>query len=246
MRFAAIADVHGNHLALETVLADIRAQGIDEIVNLGDCLSGPLEAGRTADLLIGLNALTVRGNHDRYLTDSPEDAMPSWEEHAYSQLSAAHLAWLRDLPFSAVYRDAVYLCHATPGHDETYWLEKVSPEGHVHLKSLEEIEALAVGIDHPLILCGHSHIPRVVRLGDGRMIVNPGSVGCPAYSDDTPYDHKVETGHPLASYCIIEKTASGWLPQFRSVAYDHMAMSRLARENGRSDWAGALATGWVR
>ncbi len=44
MRFAAIADIHGNHLALEAVLADIRAQGIEEIVNLGDFFSGPLEA----------------------------------------------------------------------------------------------------------------------------------------------------------------------------------------------------------
>jgi predicted phosphodiesterase len=45
MRFAAIADVHGNHLALEAVLADIRPRASSEIVNLGDCLSGPLEAG---------------------------------------------------------------------------------------------------------------------------------------------------------------------------------------------------------
>ena len=35
MRFAAIADVHGNYLALEAVIADIRAQGIEEIVNPG-------------------------------------------------------------------------------------------------------------------------------------------------------------------------------------------------------------------
>ena len=34
MRFAAIADVHGNYLALEAVLADIRAQDIGDIVNL--------------------------------------------------------------------------------------------------------------------------------------------------------------------------------------------------------------------
>ena len=45
MRFAAIADVHGNYLALEAVVADIRAQGIDDIVNLGDMASGPLDAG---------------------------------------------------------------------------------------------------------------------------------------------------------------------------------------------------------
>jgi len=49
MRFAAIADVHGNHLALEAVLADIRAQGIDEIVNLGDMASGALDPRRTMD-----------------------------------------------------------------------------------------------------------------------------------------------------------------------------------------------------
>ena len=56
MRFAAIADIHGNCAALEAVLADIAAQGIatDSIVNLGDCLSGPLEAGRTADMLLPL------------------------------------------------------------------------------------------------------------------------------------------------------------------------------------------------
>ena len=36
MRFAAIADVHGNYLALEAVVADIRAHGIADIVNLGD------------------------------------------------------------------------------------------------------------------------------------------------------------------------------------------------------------------
>jgi hypothetical protein len=44
MRFAAIADIHGNYLALQAVIADIRAQGVDGIVNLGDMTSGPLVA----------------------------------------------------------------------------------------------------------------------------------------------------------------------------------------------------------
>jgi predicted phosphodiesterase len=61
MRFAAIADVHGNCLALEAVLEDIAAQGITEVVNLGDHLSGPLEASRTADLLIEHNFPSVLG-----------------------------------------------------------------------------------------------------------------------------------------------------------------------------------------
>ena len=153
---------------------------------------------------------------------------------------------MRSLPFDTVYRGEVYLCHATPKNDNLYWLESVSPEGLVFLKPIEAIEALAEGIDLPLILCGHSHLPRAVRLSDGRLIVNPGSVGCPAYDDVLPYYHKVEAGHPLASYAILEKTAAGWIWQFRTVAYDHVAMSALAGERGRADWASALAAGWVR
>ena len=53
MKFAAIADVHGNCIVLKAILADIDFLGITEVVNLGDHLSGPLEARRTADLLMG-------------------------------------------------------------------------------------------------------------------------------------------------------------------------------------------------
>lgn len=246
MIFAAIADIHGNHLALAAVLADIERQGITDIVNLGDCFSGPLQAGLTADLLLPLGAVTVRGNHDRYLIESPPEAMHFWEQAAFHQLSAAHVAWLEELPFSTVYRGDVYLCHATPKNDNVYWLEAVSPEGLVHLRPLEEIEAFAAGVDQSLILCGHSHIPRSVRLGDGRLIVNPGSVGCPGYDDDLPFYHKVETGTPSAAYAILEKGEQGWQVSFRQVPYDHAAMAQLARANGRPEWASALATGWLR
>jgi predicted phosphodiesterase len=245
LRFAVIADIHGNHLALEAVLADIRVQGIDDIVNLGDCFSGPLTAGKTADILLALDAVTVRGNHDRYLIKQAPETMHASETVAYAQLSAHHLDWLRTLPFSTIYKGQAYLCHATPTNDNVYWLETVSPDGYVHLKPLEEIEAFAAGIDLPLILCGHSHIPRAVRLSDGRLIVNPGSVGCPAYDDDLPYYHKVEAGHPFASYAVIDKINGVWVPTFRQVAYDHRAMADLAAQNGRADWASGLATGWL-
>ena len=49
MRFAAIADVHGNYLALEAVLADIAAHGIGDIVNLGDMARRTAGCGRTMD-----------------------------------------------------------------------------------------------------------------------------------------------------------------------------------------------------
>ena len=102
MRFAAIADVHGNYLALEAVVADIRAQGLDEIVNLGDMASGPLDA------------IHVRGNHDRWLIDRPVEKMGAWERPAYAQLDSGHLDWLRTVPPTFIFRDQVLLCHATP------------------------------------------------------------------------------------------------------------------------------------
>ena len=246
MRFAAIADVHGNCLALEAVLADIGTQGITDIVNLGDMASGPLDARRTIDIMMAMNATCVRGNHDRYLTDDkPDDMYPS-DRLAHGQLDPKHLDWLRALPFKTIYRDDVYLCHATPDDDNTYWLDEVTPDGVIHLADIEAIEARAQGITQSLILCAHTHIARAVRLRDGRMIVNPGSVGCPGYSDVTPFSHLMQTGSPDASYAILERRDDRWQITFRQVPYDHDAMAALARQYERPEWASALATGWIR
>ena len=246
MRFAAIADVHGNYLALEAVIADIRAQGIEEIVDLGDMASGPLDARRTMDALMALDAVHVLGNHDRYLIDRPPEKMGSWDRPAHAQLEATHLDWLRAIPPTRVYRDQVFLCHATPESDEIYWLETVLPNGTVRMASLEAIEEAAKGIPQPLILCGHTHIARAVRLADGRLVVNPGSVGSPGYRDIHPYPHVIEAGTPDARYAILELADGSWRATFRHVPYDHAAMAALARRNGQPELASALATGWIR
>lgn len=245
MRVAVIADIHGNDLALEAVLADIDAQGIDDVVNLGDHLSGPLNAARTADLLIARNFPSIRGNHDRWLVTRAPAEMGRWDRAAHDELQPRHLDWLRTLPPTLVYRDELFLCHGTPHDDLVYWLEDLTPEGIVHMSARERIETFATGIDYPVILCGHTHIPRTVRLADGRLIVNPGSVGCPGYDDDEPVFHKVETGSPDASYAILCKTGDLWDVTFRRLPYDHMAMSRLAYSRGDREWANALANGWV-
>jgi diadenosine tetraphosphatase ApaH/serine/threonine PP2A family protein phosphatase len=246
MRFAAIADVHGNYLALEAVVADIRAQGIDDIVDLGDMASGPLDARRTMDALMALGAVHVLGNHDRYLIDRLPEKMGSWDRPAHAQLDASHLDWLRAVPAKLVFRDQVLLCHATPDSDEVYWLETVLPDGTVRMSSLEAIEKAAEGIAQRLILCGHSHVARAVRLADGRMVVNPGSVGSPGYRDVHPFPHVVEAGAPDARYAILELVGGAWRATFRHVPYHHDAMAALARRNGQPELASALATGWIR
>ncbi|KAA3513252.1 metallophosphoesterase family protein [Agrobacterium rosae] len=245
MMFAAIADIHGNYAALDAVLRDIERLGIADIVNLGDCFSGPLEAGRTADVLVGRHIPTVRGNHDRALIDRPFELMGDWEKPAHMQLSSDHFDWLQALPFDLVFRDVAYCCHGSPNDDLEYWLEKLSPEGVLHQRPLAEIEALADGIGQPLMLCGHTHIARTVQLSDGRLIVNPGSVGCPGWKDDEPFYHQVEAGHPLASYAVLEETPHGWQVYFRQVRYDSGAMGELARVNGMPSLGKAIATGWL-
>jgi diadenosine tetraphosphatase ApaH/serine/threonine PP2A family protein phosphatase len=245
MRFAAIADVHGNHLALEAVITDIRAQGIDAIVNLGDMVSGPLDARRTMDVLKALDAMHVLGNHDRYLIDRPHEKMGSWERRVYTELDTGDLDWLRAVPATQVFRDSVFLCHATPVSDEVYWLETALPGGNVAMSPLEAIEKAAEGIAQSLILCAHTHVARAVKLSDGRMVVNPGSVGLPGYRANHP-PHVVEAGTPDARYAILELRDGGWRVTFRHVPYDHDAMAALARQNGHPELASVLATGWIR
>jgi diadenosine tetraphosphatase ApaH/serine/threonine PP2A family protein phosphatase len=243
MRFAVIADIHGNADALESVLADIAGQGIAEIVNLGDHLGGPLEAGRTADILIKRDMVSIAGNHDRYLLESPERKLGSWDRAALGQLTQSHLTWISRMPATAVYRDSVFLCHGTPRSDETYLLETVGLHESTGLATQETILAAVQGVAFPVILCAHSHVARSIRLPDGRLIVNPGSVGCPAYFDPTPVPHRVESGSPDASYAIVEKTGAVWQTTFRQVPYDTRPMIDLAVSRGFPEWVMPLTEG---
>jgi diadenosine tetraphosphatase ApaH/serine/threonine PP2A family protein phosphatase len=243
MKLAAIADIHGNCVALEAVLADIAALGIGEVVNRGDHLSGPLDARRTADLLIARGFTSIRGDQDRIMVELGAPGASRRIDHR--QLEQSHLDWLASLPPTLLYRDEIFLCHGSPKSDSAFWLERVTEEGQILSRPIAEIESEAVGVEASLILCGHSHLPRAVRLRDGRLVVNPGSVGCPGYDSPKPVYHKGQTGTPDACYAILERSSRGWSTTFRYVAYDHMPMAELAQRNGLPVWAAALATGWV-
>ncbi len=243
--FAVIADVHGNVDALVAVLADIDGQGIDEIVNLGDHFSGPLAAGETALVLRARRMICVRGNHDRWLCEQRPEEMGISDAAAFAQLSAGDLDWLRGQPPRLELADDVFACHATPQDDLTYWLEHVAEDGSVGPRERQEVADLAGDIRASLLLCGHTHTQRRVDLPDGRVILNPGSVGCPAYDDDTPVYHVMESGTPAACYAIIERSAAGWRSTFRHVPYDTRRMAALAMAAGRSGWANGVSTGWL-
>jgi len=93
-------------------------------------------------------------------------------------------------------------------------------------------------------------------------------VGLPAYSDDSPVRHLMETGSPMARYAIVERfgqgapsgsSAAGPKPrptlqlfkrfgntacvELISIPYDFEGAAEAAEKNGRADWAFRLRTG---
>jgi putative phosphoesterase len=245
MRIAVVADIHGNVRALRAVMDDLKEVAPDTIVNLGDCVSGPLEAADTADVLISLAWQTIRGNHDRQLLDRPADQMGRSDQAALGELKNHHKAWLANLEPSAIVED-ILLCHGAPDDDLTYLLEYVEPDGRVRLATKPEILKRLRGGNAPVVLCAHSHVPRLVALDDGRVVINPGSVGLPAYTDSDP-THSMETGAPHARYAVIErrKASERWRVSFRAVEYDWDAAAARAAERGREDWARWIRTGYA-
>jgi len=245
MRIAVVADIHGNVRALRAVMDDLKEVAPDTVVNLGDCVSGPLEAAETADVLISLAWTTIRGNHDRWLLEKSVDQMGSSDKAAFGELKNHHHAWLATLEETATVEN-IFLCHGTPSSDTVYLNETVGPDGHVRLATQAEV-ARRLGSEHsPVVLCAHSHQPRIA-LADGRLIVNPGSVGLPAYTDVEPVKHAMEMGAPHARYAVLErrKAADPWQVSFRVVAYDWEGAAARAAAKGREDWARWIRTGYA-
>lgn len=96
-----------------------------------------------------------------------------------------------------------------------------------------------------VVACGHPHIPRSVRLCDGALVANPGSVGLPAYFGDAPEIHPRETGSPGARDAILGRNPAGWRTELVTVPCDAREMALLAAERVRPEWEHALRTGCV-
>lgn len=254
MKIAALSDIHGNLAALDAVLADVVAVGADVVVNLGDSLSGPLQVAQTAARLRAFDMLHIAGNHERQLLDvwrGPREAIDTTTSDGYAatELDDDIAAWITALPPHHWLTPQVLLTHGTPGSDLHYWLETVTPdagERGMRAATGDEVRARLYtmpGVERAsLVFCGHTHVPRAKQCGEV-LIVNPGSVGLQAYTDDHPHWHAVENGSPHARYAMVEETPQGWRVEWRSVVYDWEGQAAVAAQRGRDDWAIALRTG---
>jgi predicted phosphodiesterase len=243
MRVAVLADVHGNRLALAAVCAEITAAAPDLVVELGDAVSGPLWPAETFEMLGELDAVALRGNHDRWVAAAASaEPLGASDAFAWLRLAPAQRAALGTRP--PCWRDAGLLAmHALPEDDTSYLLHEVTAHG-VRERAAADVSALlppAAG--ETLVLTAHTHRARLACLADGRLVLNPGSVGQPAYRDDAPFPHVMQAGAPHARWAMAELQRGAWRVTFHATPYDWDHAASEAARNGRDDWAAALAHG---
>lgn len=235
---AVLSDIHGNLPALEAVVEDAQANGATGFLNLGDILSGPLWPRETAEWLMARDWPTIAGNHERQVLTGTPGRMGTSDAFASAQLADNHRAWLAGLPTRLELDNGLLACHGSPASDLEHLLFD-HVDGTLRPAAADEVARRIGPCGQRLILCGHSHVPSVLDLPDGRQAANPGSVGLQAYDDDHPAPYRVEVGDPKARYALVD--AKG--VHLRAVAYDHASAAAQAERNGQPGWAMALANG---
>jgi predicted phosphodiesterase len=245
VRIAALSDIHGNLQALDAVLADLARRSVDLTVNLGDLLSGGLQPRETAERLLPLGLPTVRGNHERQVISTSPGEMGQSDRLAYETMLPHHVTWFESLPLTLTIAAGVLAFHGSPTDDLTYLLDTVDEAGARPATEAEVLDRIGPDTDWALMLCGHTHLPRARRLSCGTLIVNPGSVGWPAYEDDKPHPHVMEAGTPHARYATVDDETGRWEATFHAVEYDWESTARAAEQHGRPAVARALRTGRV-
>jgi predicted phosphodiesterase len=176
VKVAALYDVHGNVHALEAVLRDVDATGVEAIVLGGDVVAGPWPSETHAMVERLDGAIWIRGNADRELAGGDGRAPAELVDWVSSKLDRSLLDRLPDLPLTVALDvdglGPVLFCHATPRND-TEIRTAVSPDA----RWSEVLE----GVSEATVVCGHTHV-QFDRVVGGTRVVNAGSVGMP-YED---------------------------------------------------------------
>jgi predicted phosphodiesterase len=227
MKYAIIADIHGNLDAFQVVLEDIRAQKATHIVCLGDVVGYNAQPKECLDIIRQMNVPCVKGNHDEYC--STENHLDGFNPHAAeavhwtrNQLSPEDKQWLRDLKYSRMAANFT-MVHATLDAPERW--------GYV-------FDKLAAAASFPyqntqMCFFGHTHVPvafmrdTVVRGGTyskfkvdpaKKYFINVGAVGQP------------RDNNPKAAYVIYDMDLQ--TIELRRLDYDIAAAQKKILEAG--------------
>ena len=242
MRIAVLSDIHGNTWAFETVLKDIKKRNIKTILNLGDSLYGPLDPEGTAKIIQKYKIISISGNEDRIILENiNRETKNHTLNYVINELSNDSIKWLVSLKDTMIFENILFLCHGTPNYDYYYLSEKIRNKK-IYRKNKADLKNEVKNISQDIILCGHSHFPRKIEVNN-KKIINPGSVGLQAYTDDFPSYHTVENGDPDARYLILTIEDNTLKTEFINLSYNFEKAVEYAENNNRNDWAKWLKTG---
>jgi len=241
VKIAILSDIKSNVYALEEVIKDIENKDVEVMVNLGDSFYGPIAPRATFDLLQKHKFLTVCGDEDRKILEASLDQLEndSLLKFVYEDLQEEVLYWIQDLPFEKFLNDDVYFTHGTQHDDSKYLLEDVS-SGQAVLRNEKEIIELIDDVESKFVLCGHSLKARCINLGNGQVVINPGSVGLQAFKSTNPCLHSIENASPKASYIILDINKNEYNISLHTVSYDYEKAIFEANKRDEKSWAYAL------
>jgi len=237
MKLAFISDIHGNAIALDAVLSDIKAKNVDKVFVLGDiCYRGP-EPQRALDLIRALDCEVIKGNADEWVVrgvqqeevpDHVLERMNKERDWIVSQLSDESIDYLRELPSQLnleVEGVKIHAFHATPNS----LFEVVPPSA-----SDEIILEKLVTTDADLFIYAHIHKP-YIRFINGKCIVNIGSIGLPfdglnkaSYSIVEINEGTIQTSNVRVSY-DVQKVVE----EYKNVKYPNAEMMSNVVLNGK-------------
>ena len=235
MRIAVISDMHGNDFALEKVEADIKRQGVDQIVCLGDAIQGGAQPKDVVQRLRRLNCPVVMGNADSWLItgkDSGREQIPperlkkmdvirDWSLSQLTEDDRAFIAAFQPTITIPLEKDLDLLCfHGSPtDFDDVILL--TTPE--------DEFQKFLGAFNKNILTGGHTHMQQIRRCGE-RFFFNPGSVGF-AFSHNQPDDQF--HADAWAEYAILSANNGEISLQFHRLPFDANNLIEIYRKSGR-------------
>lgn len=240
MRIGFVSDIHGNFTALEAVLAEIKRQGIDQLICLGDTVSLGPQPAEALNSLREWNAVTIMGNHDQAILEPENSSQFEIADHLIpdlewgrEQLSDGDLDFIRSFASTHTVRfgNGIELLafHGSP-QSTTHLIQATTPP-----KMLDEYFA---GQAASVFIGGHSHIQLHRRHGN-KLILNSGSVG-------NAFQYAFSPGNPpnllpWAEYAILEQDGAFLRSDMRRVYFDTDRVVKLVKASGLpgADW-------WIR
>lgn len=244
MSLAVISDIHGNLIALDAVLGEIAARGVEHVVCLGDVAATGPQPREVIARLQKLGCPVVMGNTDDWLLhlalkehDDPNaQRIQEIDQWGAEQLTADDRAYLASFqPTVAVELEGGARLLAYHGSPRSYD-EQILPT-----LSSEELDAALDGREADLYIGGHTHMQMFRRHRRG-LALNPGSVGL-GIDSGWPFEGPIRNS-PWAEYAIINTGERGELRiELLRTPFDVDALRRAVYASGmpHAEW---FASDW--